>query len=64
MIYENNRSVFHCPHCGKILARVTAKCSGPPGDEMIHEVWGTCKVHGRVESKTDWIYEEFFNADL
>lgn len=60
MIYENNRSIFHCPHCGKILSQVVAYCHGPPGDEQIDKVVGRCKVHHLVESKTDWIWEEFF----
>ena len=64
MIYENNRSIFHCPMCGRFLASVHATYVGPPGDELIKNVYGNCKIHGEVESKTDWIYEEFFPEEF
>lgn len=60
MITENNRSVFHCEHCTKFLANVFARTQGPPGDERIIAVYGDCKKHGRVQSYTNWDYEEFF----
>lgn len=59
MIAENNRSIFQC-HCGKFLGQVYAICQGPPGEQRIIAVIGTCKQHGEVESKSPCDYEEFF----
>lgn len=60
MITPNNRSVFHCPNCGRFIGNVTAMCRGTEGDEKIQLVYGDCRAHGRVVTRTDWVREEFF----